>query len=117
MKRFLKSLSLGLVVAFVGVLLCACAPANTEKAEAKMKEAGYAVVAYEKDTNEEGLVGGISATKVSLTDESGHITALLFDSAKTAKTYYEKHENNENIGQAGKWVYWGTENAIEVFKG
>lgn len=117
MKRFLKSLSLGLVVAFVGVLLCACAPANTEKAEAKMKEAGYAVVAYEKETEEEGIVGGISATKISLTDESGHITALLFDSMKSANAYYEKHENNENIGKSGKWVYWGTENAIEVFKG
>ena len=116
MKRFLKSLSLGLVIAFVGVLLCACAPANTEKAEAKMKEAGYTVVSYEKE-DEEGLVGGISATKVSLADGSGHITALLFDSSKSAKAYYEKYGDNENIGHAGKWVYWGTENAIEVFKG
>lgn len=115
MKRFLKSLSLGLVVAFVGVIMCACVPSNTEKAKAKMEEAGYAVVAYEK-ADEEGLIGGISATKVSLTDGSGHITALLFDSNGSAKDYYEKHVNNENVVQKGKWVYWGSENAIEVFE-
>ena len=117
MKRFLKSLSLGLVMTFVGVLLCGCAPMDTEKAKAKMEEAGYAVVAYEKSTEDEGIIGGISATKVSLTDDSSHITAFLFDSIKSAKAYYEKYEDKENIGQSGKWVYWGTENAIEVFKG
>ena len=115
MKKLVKGLALSLAVAFTAVLLTACVPSNTEKAKAKMEEAGYTVVAYEK-ADEEGLIGGISATKVSISEGSGHITALLFDSSKSAKAYHEKHVNNENVAQKGKWVYWGTENAIEAFE-
>lgn len=115
MKRLLKRLSISLVVAFVAVVLTACVPSNAEKAKEKMEDAGYTVVAYQK-ADEEGLVGGISATKVNITEGSGHITALLFDSSKNAKAYYEEYVKNENIVQKGKWVYWGTENAIEAFE-
>lgn len=125
MRKFLKSLSLGLVVAFVGVLLCACVPSNLEKAEARMKDAGYKVITVGKEAEEdaEGLVGGLVATKGDLVNGYEIITAMLFDSKDTAKKYYDKmvkEDDNDDdtiVKQSGKWVFAGTETAIEDFGG
>ena len=119
--KLLKKLSVLCTVIFAGVLLTACVPSNMEKAEAKMEEAGYTVVAIDKsETEAEGLVGGFVASKISLTDGDLGMTALLFDSSKSAKTYYEKwvkEDNKKEIFQKGKWVYAGTETSIAVFEG
>lgn len=126
MKKVLRTLSLSLVVAFVGVIMCACVPSNVEKAEARFEEAGYKVVAYsseEAGDKAEGAVGGFLATKASLNDGIDTLTAIIFDSKKSAKTYYEKYigdaseDEKSSIKTSGKWVYIGTENAIEVFEG
>lgn len=122
MKKLLKSLSLGLVVAFMGVILCACVPSNLEKAEARMEEAGYTVISLGEDSDEaEGLVGGIIATKGDLVNGFETISAMLFDSKDSAKKFYEKwiaeEEKKEDtiVKQSGKWVYAGTETAVEDF--
>ena len=44
---------------------------------------------------------------------------MLFESASAAKDYYEKHkdeaEEDQVMKQSGKWVYAGTEDAVEAF--
>lgn len=122
MKKFLKSLSLGLVVAMVGVVLCACVPSNLDKAKTRMEDAGYTVISVGKDDSDaEGLVGGIIATKGTLLNGVDMVTAMLFDSKDNAKKFYEKYVNNQKqdddtlIKQSGKWVYIGTEQAVKDF--
>ena len=103
------------VLAAVACLgMAACVPSNMEKAEEKMKEEGYTVIAY-TDEEAEGLVGGFNATKVEGLLNVDNITALLFDSTKSAKEFYEEMDNKGSAIQDGKWVYWGTEDAIEDF--
>ena len=50
MKKFL----LGLLMAIMCIGMAACTPSSVEKAEEKMQEAGYTVVAYE-DEDAEGI--------------------------------------------------------------
>lgn len=126
MKKVLKGLALSLAVAFVGIMMCACVPANVEKAEARFEEASYKVVAYStEDATKvaEGAIGGFTASKATLTDGIDVITAIVFDSKKAAKAFYEKHigdaseDDDTIIKTSGKWVYMGTEAAVEVFEG
>ena len=131
MKKFIKGLSLALILAFSCVLLTACGgPKNLAKAEEIMKEADYnVVVTLAEEGNEDGKVGTISATKIDIGLGSGlnvngeHITATLFESSKAAKAYYEGHKDEEKEDEdqvlkvKGKWVYFGTETAIEIFLG
>ena len=103
------------ILAILAMLSCfafvACVPSNVEKAEAKMKEEGYLVVGEERE-DAEGFVGGFLATK--LTDT---INAYLFSSKEEAKNFYETVGEKFKAIQDGKWVYWGTEDAIDDFKG
>jgi hypothetical protein len=120
MKKALKFLSLAFVAIFAGTLLTACVPSNIEKATEKMEEAGYTVIDYDKGEDAEGFVGGILATKV-LKGEG--LIAMLFDSKADAKDFFESmtdSDKDSNYGafqQSGKWVFAGTEGAIEAFKG
>lgn len=110
MKKFF-----GILAAILACFcITACTPSNVEKAEEKMKEAGYGVIAYE-NKDAEGLVGGLVATKVSLTEGVDIITAAYFETAEDAKEFYEDLDETGAV-QEGKWVYWGDEDAIEVFK-
>ena len=101
------------VLAAVACCLVACVPTNMDNAQKKMKKEGYTVISY-TDAEAEGLIGGFNATKVDGLDLD-NITALLFDSTKAAKAYYQDLNDKSNIIQEGKWVYWGTEDAIEDF--
>ena len=121
MKKALKFLSLAMMILFTGALLTACVPSNVEKAKEKMEEADYLVIDYTKADDAEGCVGGLLATKTTnLLDVEGLI-AILFDSKDNAKDYYESLTDKDteygNFLQDGKWVYAGTDGAIEVFKG
>ena len=125
MKKFL----LGLLAAIMCIGMAACAPANLEKAEKKMEDAGYKVEVTDdadavKLLTAEGAVGMIVAMKgeFSLTTgiDGDMVTAVLFESASAAKDYYEKvseeeKEEDQVIKQDGKWVYVGTEDAVEDF--
>lgn len=111
MKKFL--------VALMAALTCfacvACAPANLEKAEEKMEEAGYEVIVSDKAIpGVDGSVGSITAGKIG-----DGIIAVLFESKADAKEYYEEHKDegkeDQVVKQDGKWVYMGTEDAIEDF--
>ena len=123
MKRIL-----GLVTLFVCVaLLVACAPANSDKAKAKLEKAGYSVAwSANKEVDENGEVGYLTATKGQslggLIDGAlagDGLTAVLYDSAAHAKAAYNDSKNAEgksNLTLVGKWVVYGGEDAIKAFK-
>ena len=94
------------------VSLVACTPRTIEKANEKMRLEGYTVVKTAE--NAQGFVDGISAEK---TDDGQleKLIALLFDSRKNAKAYYESVKNSTNSILDGKWVYYGTEDGIDDF--
>lgn len=123
MKKFLVAL-----MAALTCLACvACAPANMDKAKAKMEEAGYKVEVSDEATAElvagEEAVGMIMATKGDFSLSAGvevdMLSAVLFESSSAAKDYYEEHKDEADedqvIKQDGKWVYAGTEDAVEAF--
>lgn len=117
MKKALKGLVLSLA-AVSCLAFAACTPSNLEKAEKKMAKEGYVVKAYEVEA--EGFVGGITATKSEGILDTDTITALLFESKDDAKDF--KNKSSQYIPsiiytpvQDGKWVYFGTEDAIEDF--
>lgn len=115
MKKILRTMSLALVAVLACLVMVGCAPANVEKAEAKMEKAGYTVFAYEGSKDAEGFVGGMMATKI-LDGEA--IVAILFDSKENAEEFaktFTRSEGKTNV--AGKWVYAGSEEAVKVFKG
>ena len=104
------------ILAFVSILcFAACVPGNMKDAEKKMKSEGYTVIAY-TDKDAEGLIGGFNATKAEGLFDVDNLTALLFESEKAAKEFYKDMENKGSAIQDGKWIYWGTEDAIEDFK-
>ena len=108
MKKFLC----GLLAAISCFALAACAPSSVEKAETKMQEAGYKVVAYSKEA--EGSVGGFVATK-GLTDLTNGMTAVLFSTKEEAAEFYSTVSELDGATQDGKWVYWGSEEAVKAF--
>lgn len=110
MKKFL----LGLLMAIMCIGMAACTPSSVEKAEEKMQEAGYTVVAYE-DEDAEGMVGGFVATAGLSGLLGGDVmTAVLFDSKDAATDFYSTLSETGAVLD-GKWVYWGSEKAIEEF--
>ena len=110
MKKFL----LGLLMAIMCIGMAACAPSSIEKAEEKMQAAGYTVVAYE-DKDAEGMVGGFVATAGLSGLLGGDVmTAVLFDSKDAATDFYSTLAETGAVLD-GKWVYWGSEKAIEEF--
>ena len=123
MKKFL----VGLMTALFCLCLAACAPANLEKAQEKLKDAGYTIINVSEEAvpGVDGSVGSISAAKGAdtlmgnFTGDGEFILAVLFESASDAKEYYEEHkdeaEEDQVVKQDGKWVYAGTEGAVEAF--
>lgn len=123
MKRILGVLTLLVCV----VLLVACAPANSDKAKAKMEKAGYtASWVANKEVGEDGQVGYLSATKGnsigSLIDgvlNGDGLVATLYDSSANAKKAYKETQNAEGKTSAvlvGKWVVTGSDEALKAFK-
>ena len=106
-----------IICALLAVLAClsfvACTPTSIEKAKEKMRKEGYNVAAY-SNKEAEGCVGGFIAEEKGLLNMD-MITALLFESSDAAKTFMEQVGDSLNAIRDGKWVYWGTEDAIEDF--
>ena len=100
-------------------MLVACAPANSEKAVAKMKKAGFdASASTYSEVQEDGAVAGIIAQKGGLLSTNG-LTGTLYKTAKQAKAAYNESKNAEgksNYTLVGKWVIWGSEEAVKAFK-
>ena len=117
-----------IIVALMAVLMCvafaACAPANAEKAKAKMEKAEYKVVVNEEQTLIDALYGEeavatVSASKGGLTNMKA-VSAILFESAKAAKAYYKDVKDDADEGDgvlkcSGKWVVGGDEEAVKDF--
>ena len=115
MKKFLKSICIALVAIVTGVAITACKPGSVEKAKEKMESAGYVVMAYENDDNIEGFVGGFIAMNISAGES---MIAILFESKSDAEKFAELNAKTE-YGEAkveGKWLFAGSEGAIEAFK-
>lgn len=123
MKKFLVALLAGLMCLF----MVACAPADMEKAKAKMEEAGYSVTVLSEEATEvlvgEEAVGSLNATKTEggITNLKIYtVNAILFESAAAAKAYYNETKTEEvDEGQAykvsGCWVISGSEVAVNAF--
>jgi ABC-type oligopeptide transport system substrate-binding subunit len=116
MKKFLC----GLLTALTCLMLVACAPSNLEKAEEKLEAAGYAVKSYDIDA--EGYVGGVVATKggslgniVGGLLDGNMFTATLFETKEAATKYFNELNEDTKAVQDGKWVYWGSEEAVKAF--
>lgn len=111
MKKFL----LAIVMAIMCIGLAACAPMNMEKAEEKMQKAGYTVMAY-SDDDAEGLVGSFTATKSTGLLSAETLKAYYFDSKDAATDFYGTYSQfNKNAVLDGKWVYSGSDAAVEAF--
>lgn len=123
MKRLLSILTaLALVLTLVG-----CAPSNSDKAKAKMEKAGFTVAwTANKEVTEEGEVGYLTAVKgsglgsmISGALDGNGLTATLYDTAAHAKAAYNSSKNAEgktNWTLAGKWVFYGSDEAVKAFK-
>ena len=110
----MKKIICAILTAIACLCLFACTPSNIEKAENKMKKEGYTVLAY-SDKEAEGLIGGFTATKAEGILNVDNITALLFESKADAEKFMEEMGDASKAIRDGKWVYWGTEDAIEDF--
>lgn len=123
----MKKLMLVLLAALMCLCMVACAPADIEKAEAKMKDAGYKVTVVSEEATEflvgKEAVGSLNATKTEggWTNLSVYtINAILFESSEAAKKYYEQTKTEDvEEGQAyklsGCWVISGSEVAVKAF--
>ena len=113
MKKWMSKLVSALCAVVLCISMTACAPFTLDRAEEKMEDAGYSVLAYEGE-EEEGLVGGIIATKMDGILNVDTLTALYFSSILDAKDYYDELDDEDAKWQ-GKWVFWGSEEAMEDF--
>ena len=127
MKKVLRLSSLLLVlVALLG--LTACAPKDPVKAKEKLEKAGYSVKVDGTAAplalqafGVEGVESVVTATK-KVDDNVEFVKAYLFKEKAQAKQYAEKlaeyaKKNGEEseVKQAGKWLYYGTEQGMKDF--
>ena len=125
MKKFIKSIALVLAVMLVGIVFVACTPSSLEDAREVMEEKGYDVELQYADSNDDGIVGAIIATKGSILDVSNMqvLTATLFESKDDAEDMYEElmedtsgaDQEGQKVRLEGKWILVGTPAAIEAF--
>ena len=124
MKKFVKILTA--CVLCIATLLCitACAPANADKAKAKMEDLGYSVskqflndveVEHWYNVEIDGDTYRITALK-----GLNSITVFYFDKAKDAKTFYEEYVVQQvalfdKVELKGKLVIYGSIEAYEDF--
>ena len=117
-KTILTLIAVLALIAVVGVALVACTPKDLEAAEEKMEKAGYSCASYSFDAYE-GCDGAFMASRGGAFS-SDKLYALHFESNKKAKEAYNdmKDEDNksENLKCNGKWVYYGSSEAIKAFE-
>ena len=116
MKSKLRVLTIIAAILAFCFALTACTPGNFDKGVDKMDKAGYEVTELtELIINVEDCDGGFLATK-GLSDT---LLAAHFKSVKAATKYYDSiHDNTDDdahLTQDGKWVYYGSEEAIKTF--
>jgi hypothetical protein len=117
MKKLMKWISLALAAASCA-MFAACAPFSLEKAKERMAKEGYTLQDMPAPLGADNCVGGILASEGLLDEDK--ITAYLFETADDAKAFLSSNAIKLAfpIGtpiQDGKWVYAGSEDAIEDF--
>ena len=118
MKKFFKVLTMGLA-AIACFAFMACTPSSLAKAKEKMAREGQKVTVSEIQA--EGLVGGLTALKTegTINIEMDMILAFLFENEDAAKKFLSNFSalvgDDYTPIRDGKWVYAGTEDAIEDF--
>lgn len=127
MKKTFKALVVSLLI-ILTFAFAACAPTSSEDAKAKMEKAGYvATVSTRSSVGENGEVATIICTKTgdgNIFSQIGSalenaLTGTMYDSVKSAKAAYDKTKDAEgktSATWAGKWVLYGNEEAIKIFK-
>lgn len=136
MKKFTKILALCLVTVFTSLALVACAPnSNPEKAEANLKDKGYATTRLTDAvtlTVTELLLGCtrgdieaiVSGTKIG-EDKTDTITVIYFKDAssasavwKKAQSEYSKKDSEDDsdwvVEKSGKMIYYGTKDGVKA---
>ena len=129
MKKVLRLSSILVVVAFLFTLV-SCAPKDAAAAKSKLEKKDYKVI------TSEDAISGIKALGIDLegaetalyfrakeSDKHEYLYAILFakksqakDAASKMKEYEEKNGGSSNVQNIGKWVVYGTEQAIKDFK-
>ena len=112
----MKKVLLTILAAIMCIGFAACTPTSVDKAKTKMNKAGYTVSAYEVDEDKaEGLVGSFYAAQGGIAGMGGdNLTAMLFATKEDAAEYYSIVDGLGFVLE-GKWVYKGTEAAVEAF--
>jgi len=118
----MKKIIVALMAALMCVAFAACAPANVEKAQAKMEKAEYSVAVWGEEAAEfaygEDAEDALVATKGGVMNGKA-VTAVLFETSKAAKEYYNdaKEDAGEDVTvkKSGKWVVMGDEDAVKAF--
>ena len=118
MKKLLKLLVASILTVITAVMLFACAPANLDKAENKLKNDGYTIVSSE-EVNKDGVVGMVIAYKQDGIFDYEYIVAVLYENSTKATEAVNEIEEEfgsyGNVYQSGKWLIVGDEDAYEDF--
>lgn len=127
MKKIIRLSSLLLVL--VGLLgLTACAPKDPVKAKEKLEKAEYTVEVdgtvmpgVLKLAGIDGIESVVIGSK-KVDDKLETVTAILFaekaqakDAIEALEAYANKHGEETEVKQAGKWLYYGTEQGMKDF--
>ena len=122
-KTVFKSLALMLVVAMVGVLVVACAPAsNPDKAKKALEDNDYVVVKLDNYLNLEGVDCVVTGTKGLLSGDPQSVTIVYFEDNASAKDAWDEIKDKAGEGEdvvikkSGKMIYFGTKQAIKDAK-
>ena len=140
MKRFLSIVAVIALISLVAMALVGCVPADPDKAEANLKEAGYEVMVTRASDGTgvklglnaiaDGCVTMITAMKATISNDDADFDGVViyyFNDGAKAKAFYEeqKAEYDElsdeekegmEVGKSGKVVYAGTKDAIKAAK-
>ncbi len=126
MKKIVKLLSATLLTVLTAVMLLACAPADLDKAEEKMEEAGYTCMEMTgndlADFVPEEEIDSVSGviTGVKLDDQEDAFYAIIFKDEASAKDVMSDASTDDMlegfvVKQEGKWVFMGSETAYDAF--
>ena len=117
MKKLFKTITVVFLISIILTLFTACAPSTVKEAETKLKNKGYSVI-YAYETNENGMLGAINATKVKK-GNANTIKAFLYKNSATANKVKNNYKNltssTEKLIIAGSWVIIATDGAYEDF--
>lgn len=128
MKKVLRLSSILFVVAFLFTLV-SCAPKDAAAARTKLEKEGYTVVTDGtiiptalKAFNVDNVVTVLTCAKGD-GEKAEALVAILFESKSDAKdsvsgikNYAKLNGYESSVTSAGKWVIYGTEQAVKDFK-